>query len=135
MVYIQLLVFLDETLVLQSIGKSKYQNSILTILWPQWPQKIKVRISKKEQSSLMLRIKEDWSGYSWYEPLMFCNKWSWHNFHHTHCLDLVLNGLLTRRNFWRIPGVLGNYTIPNLEKNWNRASRFWENPIYPLLST
>ena len=30
----------------------------------------------------------------------------------THCLDLVLNGLLTRRNFWRIPGLLGNYTIP-----------------------
>ena len=29
-----------------------------------------------------------------------------------HCLDLVLNGLLTRRNFWRIPGLLGNYTIP-----------------------
>ena len=29
-----------------------------------------------------------------------------------HCLDLVLNGLLTRRNFWRIPGMLGNYTIP-----------------------
>ena len=23
-----------------------------------------------------------------------------------------LNGLLTRRNFWRIPGMLGNYTIP-----------------------
>ena len=30
----------------------------------------------------------------------------------SHCLDLVLNGLLTRRNFWRIPGLLGNYTIP-----------------------
>ena len=30
----------------------------------------------------------------------------------THCLDLVLNGLLTRRNFWCIPGMLGNYTIP-----------------------
>ena len=30
----------------------------------------------------------------------------------THCLDLVLNGLLTRRNFWHIPGLLGNYTIP-----------------------
>ena len=30
----------------------------------------------------------------------------------SHCLDLVLNGLLTRRNFWRIPGMLGNYTIP-----------------------
>ena len=30
----------------------------------------------------------------------------------THCLDLDLNGLLTRRNFWRIPGMLGNYTIP-----------------------
>ena len=29
-----------------------------------------------------------------------------------HCLDLVLNGLLTRRNFWHIPGMLGNYTIP-----------------------
>ena len=29
-----------------------------------------------------------------------------------HCLDLVLNGLLTRRKFWRIPGMLGNYTIP-----------------------
>ena len=30
----------------------------------------------------------------------------------THCLDLDLNGLLTRRIFWRIPGLLGNYTIP-----------------------
>ena len=30
----------------------------------------------------------------------------------SHCLDLDLNGLLTRRNFWRIPGMLGNYTIP-----------------------
>ena len=30
----------------------------------------------------------------------------------THYLDLVLNGLLTRRNFWCIPGMLGNYTIP-----------------------
>ena len=29
-----------------------------------------------------------------------------------HCLDLDLNGLLTRRNFWHIPGMLGNYTIP-----------------------
>ena len=31
---------------------------------------------------------------------------------HSHCLDLDLNGLLTRRNFWRIPGMLGNYMIP-----------------------
>ena len=30
----------------------------------------------------------------------------------SHCLDLDLNGLLTRRNFWHIPGMLGNYTIP-----------------------
>ena len=30
----------------------------------------------------------------------------------THCLDLDLNGLLTRHNFWRISGMLGNYTIP-----------------------
>ena len=30
----------------------------------------------------------------------------------SHCLDLHLNGLLTRHNFWRIPGMLGNYTIP-----------------------
>ena len=29
-----------------------------------------------------------------------------------HCLDLVLNGLLTRRNFWCIPGMLEHYTIP-----------------------
>ena len=29
-----------------------------------------------------------------------------------HCLDLDLNGFLTRRNFWWIPGMLGNYTIP-----------------------
>ena len=29
-----------------------------------------------------------------------------------HCLGLDLNGLLTRRNFWSIPGMLGNYTIP-----------------------
>ena len=34
------------------------------------------------------------------------------NYEWTHCLDLILNGLLTRRNFWRIPGMLGNYTIP-----------------------
>ena len=30
----------------------------------------------------------------------------------THCLDLDLNGLLTRRNLWSIPGIIGNYTIP-----------------------
>ena len=30
----------------------------------------------------------------------------------SHGLDLVLNGLLTRRNFWSIPGMLENYTIP-----------------------
>ena len=30
----------------------------------------------------------------------------------THCLDLDLNGLLIRRNFLCIPGMLGNYTIP-----------------------
>ena len=30
----------------------------------------------------------------------------------SHYLDLDLNGLLTRRNFWRIPGMLGHYTIP-----------------------
>ena len=30
----------------------------------------------------------------------------------THCLDLVLNGLFTRHNFWCISGMLGNYTIP-----------------------
>ena len=35
-----------------------------------------------------------------------------HNSICTHCLDLDLNGLLTRCNFWRIPGMLGNYTIP-----------------------
>ena len=29
-----------------------------------------------------------------------------------HCLDLDLNGLLTRRNFWCIPGMLEHYTIP-----------------------
>ena len=29
-----------------------------------------------------------------------------------HCLGLDLNGLLTRRNFWHIPGMLGSYTIP-----------------------
>ena len=29
-----------------------------------------------------------------------------------HCLDLDLNGLLTRRNFGCIPGMLGTYTIP-----------------------
>ena len=27
----------------------------------------------------------------------------------SHCLGLDLNGLFTRRNFWRIPGILGNY--------------------------
>ena len=31
---------------------------------------------------------------------------------HSHCLDLVMNGLLTRRNFWHISGMLENYTIP-----------------------
>ena len=30
----------------------------------------------------------------------------------SHCLDLDLNNLLTRRKFWRIPGMLGNYAIP-----------------------
>ena len=30
----------------------------------------------------------------------------------SHCLDLDLNGFLTRRNFWCIPGMLGHYTIP-----------------------
>ena len=30
----------------------------------------------------------------------------------SHCLDLDLNGLLTRRNIWCIPDLLGNYTIP-----------------------
>ena len=30
----------------------------------------------------------------------------------SHCLGLDLNGLLTRRNFWSIPGMLENYTIP-----------------------
>ena len=29
-----------------------------------------------------------------------------------HCLDLDLNGLLTRHNFWCIPGMLGSYMIP-----------------------
>ena len=32
--------------------------------------------------------------------------------HGPHCLDLDLNGHLTRRNFWHIPGMLENYTIP-----------------------
>ena len=32
--------------------------------------------------------------------------------HSTHSLDLDLNGLLTRRNFGCIPGMLGTYTIP-----------------------
>ena len=30
----------------------------------------------------------------------------------SHCLGLDLNGLLTRRNFGCIPGMLGTYTIP-----------------------
>ena len=30
----------------------------------------------------------------------------------THCLGLDLNDLFTRRNFWSIPGMLENYTIP-----------------------
>ena len=30
---------------------------------------------------------------------------------YTHCLDLDLNGLLTRCNFWGIPGMLEHYTI------------------------
>ena len=30
----------------------------------------------------------------------------------SHCLDLDLNGLFTRRDFWLISGMLGNYTIP-----------------------
>ena len=30
----------------------------------------------------------------------------------SHSLDLDLNGLLTRRNFGCIPGMLGTYTIP-----------------------
>ena len=43
----------------------------------------------------------------------------------THCLDLVLNGLLTRSNFWRIPGMLGSYTIPK----WKE----FLNPREPIL--
>ena len=35
-----------------------------------------------------------------------------HNHTLSHCLGLDLNGLLTRRNFWHIPGMLGSYTIP-----------------------
>ena len=35
-----------------------------------------------------------------------------HPQYYSQCLDLNLNGLLTRRNFWRIPGMLGNYTVP-----------------------
>ena len=31
---------------------------------------------------------------------------------HSHCLDLDMNGLLTRRNFWHILGMLGHYAIP-----------------------
>ena len=44
--------------------------------------------------------------------------WNWNWFRDLvnkiipHCLDLDLNGLLPRRNFWRIPGMLGNCTIP-----------------------
>jgi hypothetical protein len=56
----------------------------------------------------------------------------------SHCLDLDLNGQRTRRNFWCISSMLGNYTIPPPKKKkhfWNRASQFWDNPIYPLLST
>ena len=30
----------------------------------------------------------------------------------SHCLGLDLNGLLTRRNFWSIPAMLENYSIP-----------------------
>ncbi len=35
-----------------------------------------------------------------------------HTVHSSQCLDLDLNGLLTRRNFGCIPGMLGTYTIP-----------------------
>ena len=34
----------------------------------------------------------------------------------SHCLDLYLNGLLTGCNFWCIPGLLGNYTIPKCKE-------------------
>ena len=45
-----------------------------------------------------------------YLPAMGLNdKW----YVHSHCLGLDLNGLLTKRNFWCIPGMLENYTIPN----------------------
>ena len=42
------------------------------------------------------------------------NEFWWHTWkiYRSHCLDLDLNGFLTRRNFWRIPGMLGNYTMP-----------------------
>ena len=53
----------------------------------------------------------------------------------THCLDLDLNGLLTRRNFWRVPGMLGNYTIPKWKEFLKSREPIWENPTYPLLST
>ena len=52
-----------------------------------------------------------------------------------HCLDLVLNGLLTRRNFWRIPGLQEIIRSQNEKNFWNRVSQFWEKPIYPPLST
>ena len=34
----------------------------------------------------------------------------------SHWLNLVLNGLLTRHNFWCISGLPGNYTIPKWEE-------------------
>ena len=44
-----------------------------------------------------------------------------------HCLDLDLNGLLTRRNFCRIPGLLGNDTIPKWKEFLKCHFRIFKN--------
>ena len=46
-----------------------------------------------------------------------------------HCLGLDLNGLLTRRNFWSIPGMLENYMIPKWKEFLKKTiRRSWNGP-------
>ena len=43
-----------------------------------------------------------------------------------HCLDLDLNGLLTRLNFWRIPDMLRNHKIPKFKEFFEIARADFE---------
>ena len=69
----------------------------------------KLRIHIKLQITSFL----DWWKYSTFASFHFMRNFTLDKVQlFSHCLDLDLNGLSTRRIFWRIPGMLGNYTIP-----------------------